>query len=103
MIADDVAAALSKAGCIVVGVAGSVPKALKLVQEAGCDAAVLDANLDGLSAEPIAVALQHKSIPFLVLSGYASEQRSPALSLAPFLAKPYNEVELVAMVKGLSH
>jgi DNA-binding response OmpR family regulator len=101
MIADDVAAALTTAGCNVAGVAGSIRKALALVNEVQCDVAVLDANLDGASAEPVAKALRQRGVPFLVLSGYASEERCETLADAPFLAKPYSGADLVARVRAL--
>lgn len=101
MIADGLTAALTRGGCTVVGVAGSLGKGLKLARELTFDVAVLDANLNGTSAQPIAAALQGRGIPFLVVSGYASNQRSGALAAAPFLPKPYDEAELVAHVLAL--
>lgn len=101
MIADDLSAALTRAGYTIVGVAGTLSKGLKLAGELAFDAAVLDANLDGSSAQPIAAALSGRGVPFLVVSGYASEQRQGALAAAPFLSKPYDETELVSMVRSL--
>ncbi len=85
-----------------VGVAGSIQKALSLIDEVSCDVAILDANLDGAGAEPVARALRRRQVPFLVLSGYASEERSEELADAPFLAKPYSGSELVATVQALA-
>src|SRR5262245_19656045 len=101
MIADDLSAALTRAGCTVVGVAGTVAKALRLAGELAFDAAILDANLDGTSAQPNAADLSRRGLPFLVVFGYAREQRQGALAAAPFLSKPYDESELVATVRSL--
>jgi DNA-binding response OmpR family regulator len=101
MIADDLAAALTRGGCTVAGIAGNLGKGLKLASELAFDAAVLDANLDGTSAQPIAAVLQGRGIPFLVVSGYASDQRTGALAAAPFLSKPYDAAELVTRVRSL--
>jgi DNA-binding response OmpR family regulator len=101
LIALDAADTLERAGLKVVGIAGSVKKALKLLAESGCDAALLDANLDGDSAEPVATALHQRGIPFLVVTGYTMEQRLGALAKAPFLSKPYMAADLTAAVLAL--
>ena len=101
LIASGAAALLEEAGCEIVGMAGSVTKALRLIADVGCDAAVLDANLDGVSSEPVAVALRQQGVPFLVLSGYATTQRPGALADAPYLAKPCKAGDLVASVLAL--
>jgi DNA-binding NtrC family response regulator len=48
---------LTEAGIEVLGKPGSVGKALRWIEEMSCDAAVLDADLGGASAEPVAAAL----------------------------------------------
>ena len=101
LIASGAASALKQAGCEVVGMAPSVSKALRLFNDHGCDAAVLDANLNGESAEPVAVALRLSGVPYLVLSGYSTDQRTGALADGPFLAKPYRAADLVASVQAL--
>ena len=101
LIACGEATALRQAGCDVVGMAGTVPRALKLLDDKGCDAVVLDANLHGESAEPVAAAMRERGIPYLVLSGYAKNQQTGALADAPFLAKPCKAADLVAAVQAL--
>lgn len=101
MIATDTATVLEDAGCVIVGIAGSVAKALEILDDSGCDAVVLDANLNGASAEPVAAALRERDIPYLVVSGYRTDQRAEGLAGAPFLRKPYRVSELVAAVLAL--
>lgn len=101
MIALDAAAALEHAGCEVVGIAATVNKALRLLDDERCDAVVLDANLWGDSAEPVAAALLQRGIPYLVVSGYSTGQRPGLLATAPFLSKPCAPAELVAAVLAL--
>lgn len=101
LIARDVANALRAAGCEIAGLAGSPADALALLEAHGCDAAVLDANLKGTSAEPVAKWLREHDIPFLVLSGYVGSQLGGELARAPFMAKPYIATELVSAVKSL--
>ena len=98
LIATGLAAVLQDAGCEIIGMAASVPKSLRLLALSGGDAAVLDANLAGVSSEPVAAALRQSDIPFIVLSGYAQGQLSGALADAPYLAKPCKGTDLVAAV-----
>jgi CheY-like chemotaxis protein len=56
MIGLDVSQQLASAGYEVVGLATSVPKALRL--EPRCDVAVLDVNLGGETCEPVARKLR---------------------------------------------
>ena len=94
--------ALEEAGCEITGVAGAVTKALNMLAERACDAALLDANLNGESAEPVAAALRRRGIPFLVASGYGTSHRPGALADAPYLSKPYREADLVKAIFALS-
>lgn len=103
LIAMEIAAALKLAGCVVAGVAGSVAKALRLLDDERCDAVVLDANLSGDSAEPVAKVLVQRGIRYLVVSGYNSSQRPGLLATAPFLAKPCAPASLVAAVLALQN
>jgi DNA-binding response OmpR family regulator len=89
LIARDAADTLEEAGCEIVDIAGSVTMALKAVADNSFDAALVDANLGGESAEPVATALSQKGIPFLIVTGYGNEQRQGVLAEAPFLSKPY--------------
>ena len=95
----DIANQLTNAGLEVVGPATSVAKALKLIAESGCDAAVLDVNLGKETGAPVALELRARGTPFVVLSGYSSEQHPAAFRGAPFLSKPTRPDVLVAMLR----
>ncbi len=88
LIAFDVADHLREAGFEVVGPVASVSAALKLLNSQGCDLAVLDVNLGRETAAPIADVLCAKSLPFIALSGYSSEQLPEIFQRAPLLTKP---------------
>jgi hypothetical protein len=60
------------AGFEIAGVAGKVEKAVALIESDACDAAILDANLSGVIASPVALALAARGLPFIMLSGYTS-------------------------------
>jgi DNA-binding response OmpR family regulator len=74
---------LKKAGFDVVGPAGIVAEALKLVSTEGCDAAILDVNLGGGTSAPIADELRERGTPFLVLSGYTRTIIPPSCRRRP--------------------
>ena len=90
---------LRDAGIAIAGCAGSVEKAMAMLDHTLCDAAVLDVNLRGRSVEPVAVALQSKGIPFLFMSGYGSHPLPERFSQAPVLAKPFDSQKLISAVK----
>ena len=96
LLALDIARQLVDAGLEVVGPATSVTKALGLIGKIGCDVAVLDVNLGKETAEPVARELRLRGTPFVVLSGYSSEQHPPGFHGAPVLSKPARPGVLVA-------
>jgi len=89
---------LTDAGFDVIGPAVSVAKALRLISETGCDVAVLDVNLGSETTESVARELRARGIPFVVVSGYSSEQHPAGFRGAPTLSKPAYPEDLVALV-----
>ena len=79
---------LVDAGFQIAGVAGKLDKALALIESGGCDAAIVDANLAGVSASPAAIALAARGLPFIMMSGYSKEQMLGEYPRAYFLSKP---------------
>ena len=69
-IADDLAAALVAAGAEVVGPAPTVDAALALLERQRVDCAVLDVNLRGQMAFPLADELRRWGVPFVFATGY---------------------------------
>src|SRR4051812_44345412 len=98
LIALDIANQLRDAGLEIVGPATSVAKALKLVAGTGCDIALLDVNLGSENAGPVALELRARGTPFVVLSGYSSEQHPSEFHGAPLLSKPIRPTDLVALL-----
>lgn len=77
--------------------AGSPNEALRALAEGVFDGALLDVQLrDGTCVE-VARKLAHKKIPFVVVTGYAREWLVPELRDAPYLAKPFEGQELIAL------
>ena len=89
------------AGFEVVGVAGKLDKALALIGSAVFDVAIIDANLAGVSASPAASALTARGIPFIVLSGYSTEQLPDEFLGAHFMKKPYRPPQLIQALRDI--
>ena len=102
LVALDIAEQLTDAGFGVIGPATSVTKALKLIGEVGCDAAVLDVNLRDETAEPVASELRSRQIPFLFLSAVSGEQLPAGFGGEVLLAKPARSDVLIAALQKFS-
>lgn len=100
MLTVDLQETLTEAGFVIVGVAGKLGKALALIENIECDAALVDANLAGVSAGPAAVALTARGVPFVVLSGYSVEQQRGAFAGARSLQKPCRPAPLIAALNA---
>lgn len=101
LIALEIDTILSEAGLAVAGPVSSVRDALDLIAKGNVDAAVLDVNLGRETSEPIAEELNRRTVPFIAVSGYASDQRPSSMSDAPFLAKPFRARDLIACIRQL--
>jgi DNA-binding response OmpR family regulator len=95
LIAENLRADLGDAGFEIVGIAARVEKALTFIDNIAFDIAIVDANLAGRSAAPVAAALSKRSLPFVVLSGYAAEQLQKEFAGAVFVQKKYLIYQLI--------
>jgi PAS domain S-box-containing protein len=100
LIAMDIVATLTEAGCTVVGPTGSAETALELAGR-GCDGALLDANLGGEPVDQIAAALTRHGVPFAFVTGYGVDALPVSFRGTPLLPKPFTTDGLVRMVKSL--
>jgi light-regulated signal transduction histidine kinase (bacteriophytochrome)/CheY-like chemotaxis protein len=102
LLATDLEDSLRRAGCGNVASAGSVAGALRALTSQHFDAAVLDMNLRGELAFPVAARLVELGIPFAFLSGYGAELQIPeAFGAVPRMKKPLAEAELLAQLSAL--
>jgi CheY-like chemotaxis protein len=70
-IAVDIVFSFQEAGATIVGPAASIDDALKLIrEEPRIDCAVVDLNLRGHMAFPVADALAERGIPYIFATGY---------------------------------
>ena len=99
LVAESVREILEDAGFTIAGVATKLAKALAIIEGSACDAAIVDANLAGVSASPAAEALLARNLPFIVLSGYAREQLTDDFFGGFFLKKPCRASKLIESLK----
>ncbi len=86
---------LVQSGALVVGLAASVAEALRLLEEAAPDVALLDCRLaHNETSEPVAAALAARGVPFVLATGMAAEQLPVAMQSGVLLIKPYLSAEL---------
>jgi CheY-like chemotaxis protein len=62
---------------------------------------VLDMNLNGMMARPVADRLVALGVPFVFATGYGEDCRGPHRP-APVLEKPFSPDALVAAIKSLA-
>jgi CheY-like chemotaxis protein len=90
LIAMSLQDALENAGSVVVGPVSSVDKAIRTIEsEPHIDAAVLDVNLSGALAYPVADMLIARKIPFVFTSGYEDNVLRERYSQVKNCPKPY--------------
>lgn len=99
LLALELETGLSDAGATVIGPAYELEEAINLLDQP-IDAAVLDANLNGLSVTPVAEALAARGIPFVFATGYG-DSGAPTGFDAPIIRKPYDVTQVAAAVAGV--
>ena len=99
LLALELETGLSDAGAEVVGPAYELEEAMNLLSQP-IDAAVLDANLNGLSVTPVAEALAARGVPFVFATGYG-DSGAPLGFDAPIIRKPYDVTQVAAAVAGV--
>jgi CheY-like chemotaxis protein len=104
LIALNLQDSLETAGSVVLGPVASVEKAIsKIEAEPHIDAAVLDVNLGGVLAYPVADMLVAREIPFIFTSGYEDSALRTRYSNVKTCTKPYQfEAMQEALVQAMS-
>lgn len=77
-------------GCTVVGPAGSVTAAMRLLEDVPITGALLDCNLGGEKVWPVADRLTERHLPFVFSTGYGEAGVERRFAGVPVLAKPYD-------------
>ncbi len=81
-------------GYAVIGPVARIPQALEMVEAEAPDAVILDVNLGGRHAFPVARALGARGIPFAFVTGYSRDQLPAAWRSQPLLQKPFTQARL---------
>ena len=101
LIAADLVRELLAGGAEVVGPVGSVDDALNLLDEAGrLDGAVLDLNLQGEMAFPVAGALMNAKVPFVFTTGYDQAAIPACYAHVTRCEKPVDAAKVAAALFG---
>jgi DNA-binding LytR/AlgR family response regulator len=102
LIAADVAASLGDFGAIVIGPAGSIEDALRLIgAHDRIDAAVLDVNLRGERVYAVADALRARGVPFVFATGYDAGMLPERYEGVPRCGKPVNVGRLAELLSSM--
>src|SRR5215208_7174598 len=76
------------------GSAGKLTDAVALAQEIQADVALLDINLGGALAYPVADVLRERGVPIVFTSGYGSAALIQRFQDCPILDKPFDQHSL---------
>ncbi len=102
MLLEDMIAEL---GGTVVASASRVAGALEVVKNSGSglDLAVLDVNLGGEEAFPVAEALAERGVPFAFSTGYGNSGLPDPWRSRPTLQKPFTQDQVTAVLHRALH
>lgn len=92
---------LAELGYDVVGPIAKVPEAMRLVEEARLDGALLDVNLGAGDSFTLADAVRAKGIPLAFITGNASCTLPPRFTDLPVLGKPFEFEAMQALAERL--
>jgi DNA-binding response OmpR family regulator len=98
LLADDLVRALGARGVDVVGPVATLDGAARLVEQERIDGAIVDINLRGEMAYPIADRLSAAGIPFVIASGYGRTNLPERFAGVPHVEKPFDVEAVLALL-----
>jgi PAS domain S-box-containing protein len=101
LLALEIESQLRCAGYEVIGPAGTLISARQLAEETACDAALVDASLNGHPVDEVVGKLTQRGIPFGFVTGFSREGVPRGFQNAGILTKPFDQGDLLAFVAGL--
>ena len=101
-IADDLRRELVAAGARVIGPVSTVASACDAIDRGDFHCAVVDLNLHGDSAVPVAERLMKEGKSFAIATGYGSDVVPDGLKAVPRIEKPFDPPALLRLVLTLS-
>lgn len=100
LLASELSGRLQDAGFDVIGPAPSVRDAVKFMETATPDAAILDIQLLGETSFPVAARLAERSIPFFFVSGHSRADFADELRDAVLLPKPADWTAVLRVLRA---
>ncbi len=88
LLADEMQHAVERLGATVLGPIPNVQAALRAIAESRPDIAILDLDLNGSPAYPIAEALQAAGVPFAFTTGFDAASVDPRFGGVRYIEKP---------------
>lgn len=85
-------------GGTIAGTATRLAQALEIIEKIDFDLAILDINLNGERVDPLAEALDARSVPMVFTSGYGESGVAPAFKRWPTIGKPYTQEQLTQAI-----
>jgi DNA-binding NtrC family response regulator len=82
-------------GAEVIGPLATLERAMEQVRRDGFEIAILDVNLRGTSAFPIADELKRQNIPFVFITGYSPSEIPERFCDTVVWEKPFDENRLI--------
>ena len=101
LLSMDIETSLTDAGYQVIGPAGTIEAAKKLISDGKCDVALVDANLGGQPVDELADSLAQKNIPFAFVTGYGRDALPQEFRHNLLLGKPFSAEQLLSIVSTL--
>jgi PAS domain S-box-containing protein len=101
LVSMELEASLTGAGYQIVGEAGNLEQAKRLIAGTTCDAALLDVNLAGRPVDELVAALKQKNVPFAFVTGYGRAGLPDGCRDAMVVEKPFSREQLLAAVAML--
>jgi CheY-like chemotaxis protein len=86
---------LAELGHTIIGPVARLDKAIEMARSEALDLAILDVNLNGKEAYPVAEALDMRGIPLVFATGYGTGGLRPPYRNRPTLSKPFLRRDLV--------
>jgi CheY-like chemotaxis protein len=84
--------------CEIADAPARLDEAVSAAQTGAFDLALVDLNLGGQLAYPVADILKARRIPFVFVTGYGSRGIEPAYANIPVLQKPFHREDLEAVI-----
>jgi two-component system, response regulator PdtaR len=88
-------------GYTILGPCGTLAAARMTLAHERVDLVLLDVNMGGEMAWPLADELLSRNIPFIFLSGYGADVLPPRLRETARIGKPYHPAELLNEIRRL--